>query len=367
MADYSIIPDSGNSDDGYWAIVLPFNISFLGTSYNTVYVGTNSYITFGSGSTAWSSLGAGWPQIPKIHLGARDNSAQRISWTTRNVSPNRAFTIRYEGTIATSGILGSPNLVWEATFYEASYTEIDVQFLVSPTTTLGVSGVYTAWTTPSIYSGTLSTIKRNVQRIHTTLDAAYISDKPAPSKTLYMSGAAGAILIGSYGIDLGSDGHSGAVTDPLAYANNLYFHSSLRYSQINGKAIASTLTFSGVTRNYTEWDESSKSGGCFITTACVKYNSELDNGKTLTTLRSFRDNYMLKRSDVAELVEYYYNMAPECVEKLENSADPAKVFNILYTEYILPAVDNINAGNNEAALSIYIDGIKAALSLAEQI
>ena len=121
----------GNNDDGFWAINMPFNISYNGTSYNQVYVGTNSYLTFGAGSSEYLNLSAANPNIPKIMITARDNSAQRIYYGEIGSAPNRTVRLRWEGTNRTTGTLGSPNMVWEATFYENAPAQIDLQIGVN--------------------------------------------------------------------------------------------------------------------------------------------------------------------------------------------------------------------------------------------
>jgi hypothetical protein len=124
-------PTSGNNDDGYWTLSLPFNVTYNGTSYNSVYIGTNSYLTFGAGSSAYASLSASNPALPKIMISAADNSAQRIYYGAVGSSPNRTYRVRWEGTNATTGTLGSPNMVWEATFYENTPNKIDIQIGVN--------------------------------------------------------------------------------------------------------------------------------------------------------------------------------------------------------------------------------------------
>ena len=123
----STTPTSGDNDDGYWVINLPFSITYAGSSYPTVFVGTNSYLTFGSGSSAFSNLSQSNPSVPKIMISARDNSCQRIYYGVSGTAPNRTYRIRFEGTNAVSGTLGSPNMVWEAVFYENTPTIIDIQ------------------------------------------------------------------------------------------------------------------------------------------------------------------------------------------------------------------------------------------------
>jgi hypothetical protein len=74
-------------------------------------------------------------------ISCADNSCQRIYYGTEGVAPNRTFRIRYEGTASTAGILGSPNMVYEAVFYEASPTQIDIH-----------TGVNARWSaTTSVY------------------------------------------------------------------------------------------------------------------------------------------------------------------------------------------------------------------------
>lgn len=121
------LPTVGNNDDGYWTINLPFGINFLGSTYTTVYVGTNHYLTFGNGSTVWSNVSVSSPNLPKIMWCARDNSVQRIYFGVSGSAPNRTYIIRLEGNASTSGTLGNPGMVCEYTFYENAPAQIDLQ------------------------------------------------------------------------------------------------------------------------------------------------------------------------------------------------------------------------------------------------
>ena len=123
----STTPTVGSNDDGYWTLSLPFNITYLGTTYSTIYVGTNHYLTFGAGSTVWTTVNQSSPNLPKIMWTAADNSVQRIYYTTQGTSPNRTFNVRIEGAAGTSGVLGSPTMLCEYIFYEATPTQIDLQ------------------------------------------------------------------------------------------------------------------------------------------------------------------------------------------------------------------------------------------------
>lgn len=120
------IVDVGSNDDGYFIINLPFNISYLGTSYSTVYIGTNFYITFGSGSDVYQNISETLPALNKICLTAADNSVQRIYYGVSGSSPNRTYRVRVEGSAGVSGTLGYPSMVYEIIFYEATPAQIDL-------------------------------------------------------------------------------------------------------------------------------------------------------------------------------------------------------------------------------------------------
>jgi hypothetical protein len=123
----STTPTSGNNDDGFWTLTLPFNITYLGTSYNTIYVGTNHYLTFTAGATNYTGLGPSTPNVPKIMWCCGDNSVQRIYYGVEGTSPSRRYRIRVEGSTGVSGTLGAPTMINEYTFYEAIPTQIDLQ------------------------------------------------------------------------------------------------------------------------------------------------------------------------------------------------------------------------------------------------
>jgi hypothetical protein len=117
---------AGGQDDGYWQITLPWSINFLGVAYTNVFPATNNYITFGTGSTAYSGLSTSNPPYPKIMWGAGDRSAQRIYYGARGTSPNRTYRIITEGNNTTSGTLGSPTVVSMIIFYENDPNKIDI-------------------------------------------------------------------------------------------------------------------------------------------------------------------------------------------------------------------------------------------------
>lgn len=101
-------------DDSFLTISLPFTFYIAGTGYTTTYMGSNTYLTFSAGSALFNTLGASTPAVPKFMFGSADNSYQRVS---RFASGTDYQRIRYEGTAATTGTVGSPNIVLEITLF----------------------------------------------------------------------------------------------------------------------------------------------------------------------------------------------------------------------------------------------------------
>jgi hypothetical protein len=144
----STTPTVGNNDDGYWTLALPFSIEYLGTTYSTIYVSTNHYVTFGAGSTVWSGLNATTPNLPKIMWSCADNSVQRIYYGVEGTAPNRTYRVRVEGAASTAGTLGSPSMINEYVFYEATPDQIDLQVGANGRKTVGsgfTTGQLNSW------------------------------------------------------------------------------------------------------------------------------------------------------------------------------------------------------------------------------
>lgn len=108
----------GDADDDFTQINLPFNFYHGGSSYDAVFVGTNTYTTFGAGSDEYDPLGVDNPPYPKFLFGAADHSYQRLSTYTH--PDNDYVAIRYEGNDSTSGTQGDPGIVYELRIFNPS-------------------------------------------------------------------------------------------------------------------------------------------------------------------------------------------------------------------------------------------------------
>ncbi len=111
--NYNVLYHGTSVDNDYTGGgTLPFSFSMGGNSFTNIYIGTNTYFTFGSGSTVNNNLSASNPNVPKIFLGSGNHSYERV-WDKISTE---CYRVRYEGTNSTSGIEGSPTIVIEATF-----------------------------------------------------------------------------------------------------------------------------------------------------------------------------------------------------------------------------------------------------------
>lgn len=112
--------------------------------------------------------------------------------------------------------------------------------------------------------------------------------------------------------------------------------------------------------------KASSGGGCFITTAVCESEGLADDCETLTILRKFRDEYMLRNPSLARFVKTYYQIAPGIVEHLDSLADGKReyAYFILRTIYIDTAIARIKLGDFEGAMIVYTRMVNAAYRLA---
>jgi uncharacterized repeat protein (TIGR02059 family) len=113
-------PIVSSQDDSNSQVVFPagFTTVFNTISYSSVFIGSNTYFTFGSGSNNYSGLSASNPPFPGVHMCAKDNSWQLMMWKLENGNNN--LRIRYEGNNTTSGTPASPTIIYEVVFYKNS-------------------------------------------------------------------------------------------------------------------------------------------------------------------------------------------------------------------------------------------------------
>jgi hypothetical protein len=95
---------------------------------------------------------------------------------------------------------------------------------------------------------------------------------------------------------------------------------------------------------------------CFLTTACVKYYRLSDDCYQLTTLRNFRDSYLLKDNENISLIDTYYKLAPRLVLLLESNENRKLLFKEIFDRINL-ACKEIERRDYEKAKKIYVDAV----------
>lgn len=133
----TLIQDA-SADNASILVTLPFSVTFQGTSYTDVYVGSNGYVTFGTGSTVTSVTGSS-PPYPTIAIDAGNRSYQRVYAGSED--GNATYRIRYEGASGTSGTPGSSTVFWELLFTAATPGVIELDIGANAASGLGFSGI----------------------------------------------------------------------------------------------------------------------------------------------------------------------------------------------------------------------------------
>lgn len=106
------------------------------------------------------------------------------------------------------------------------------------------------------------------------------------------------------------------------------------------------------------YKQSSGSGGCYLTTACVDIKNLSDDCRELTVLRAFRDKYLANRPEGAKEIEEYYKTAPKIVEMINSKGNKEEIYEKLYDSVIEPCVELIENGKNEDAYIRYKKMVK---------
>lgn len=227
---------AGNTDDGFLRlgagglIPLPFNLTFRGTAYDVVGVGSNSYVTFG-GLTSNYNFGddptMGGAGFPAIIISEADNSFQRVYTHTTGAAGSRQYTIRYEGTNNTTGTPGNSNIIWQMTFYEATPQFIDLLILSDARGFGGISGMTSGseWT---LYEG-------GNPRPRVPFNAYLYAGLEFPNSTLNFNGQTRVLEV-----DIaGGGGSTGNITfnnNTIGSTGNVVDISVSDYAQLNSNA-----------------------------------------------------------------------------------------------------------------------------------
>lgn len=97
---------------------------------------------------------------------------------------------------------------------------------------------------------------------------------------------------------------------------------------------------------------------CYITTAVCEYQNKADDCYELTTLRRYRDTYLMKTEEGRGLVQEYYDIAPRIVWAIGMQPDKDTIYEDLYREYLMPCIHYVEDGRNEECKKLYVDMVR---------
>lgn len=137
----------------------------------------------------------------------------------------------------------------------------------------------------------------------------------------------------------GIAGCSSYTPDEAAHCSNycLYLVKKIRYKcEISGQFDPEVYYCKNhIYKNFWDRRDDKKSKGCFITTATCEYHGFSDDCETLTNLRAFRDEILVNNKKWKKLVDNYYVIAPNLVDKINSSNKREYIYKSLYTNYIV--------------------------------
>ena len=97
---------------------------------------------------------------------------------------------------------------------------------------------------------------------------------------------------------------------------------------------------------------------CYITTAVCESLNKPDDCYELTTLRKYRDEYLLSTESGREIVEEYYNIAPTIVKRIGRQDDAGEIYRGIWDEYLSPCIHLIEKGRKEECKDRYSEMVR---------
>ena len=138
------------------------------------------------------------------------------------------------------------------------------------------------------------------------------------------------------------------------------FRSGDYYCVKQNKAVNSDIYYK-YCRNYDYDDcpiyknESSSSGGCFLTSACTAARGLPDNCYELQTLREFRDGWLSNAEGGLAAIAHYYIVAPKIVGAIDALPNNKEIYENIYSDMITPCLRFIEERKYEDAFALYKD------------
>jgi hypothetical protein len=96
-----------------------------------------------------------------------------------------------------------------------------------------------------------------------------------------------------------------------------------------------------------------ESSSCYLTSACVFAKGLPDDCYELETLRDYRDRWLAKTEQGAQVIQQYYEIAPRIVSAINDSNQRSAVYERIYEQMVLPCVKLIEQGKMQETLELY--------------
>ena len=98
---------------------------------------------------------------------------------------------------------------------------------------------------------------------------------------------------------------------------------------------------------------------CYITTAVCEYQNKPDDCYELEILRRYRDTYLMQTKEGRSLVQEYYDIAPRIVWAIDMQPDKDKIYQELYSEYLMPCIHYVEEECNKECKDLYVDMVRS--------
>ena len=97
---------------------------------------------------------------------------------------------------------------------------------------------------------------------------------------------------------------------------------------------------------------------CYITTAVCESLNKPDGCYELTTLRAYRDEYLMSSESGKEIVEEYYNIAPTIVKRVGRREDAGAIYRGIWEQYLRPCIRLIEEDRKEECKDRYSEMVR---------
>lgn len=97
---------------------------------------------------------------------------------------------------------------------------------------------------------------------------------------------------------------------------------------------------------------------CYITTAVCRSMDKADNCYELTTLREYRDGYLLRSEGGQEIIEEYYDIAPTIVKRIDRTDHADDIYRGIWEDYLGPCIRLIEENRPEECRDLYIGMVR---------